>query len=210
MSTRFVRRYSSQVLTAVFVGAVLTLNGCAQPKPSPIAQSTQQPAINWTPPPGSSEADKQAAAALNRNDYPAALRLLRPLAEHGDSTAPLNLGQMYDNGLGVPQDYVEAVKWYSRAADQGDTEAQALLGTMYARGLGVSRDFEAAVKWFRQSADRGYPGGLEGLGIMYEYGRGVSMDNVQAYKWYSLAADRVARSSPETHSHFIQSHEKID
>ncbi len=30
-----------------------------------------------------------------------------------------NIGSMYNNGEGVPQDYAEAMKWYRRAAEQG-------------------------------------------------------------------------------------------
>ena len=37
--------------------------------------------------------------------------------------AECNLGMMYSDGDGVPQDYVEAYKWYNLAAAQGDTDA---------------------------------------------------------------------------------------
>ncbi|SVE06100.1 uncharacterized protein METZ01_LOCUS458954, partial [marine metagenome] len=29
-----------------------------------------------------------------------------------------NLGVMYDNGQGVPQDYKEAVRWYLKSAEK--------------------------------------------------------------------------------------------
>ena len=38
---------------------------------------------------------------------------LRALAEQGDAPAQNNLGFMYDNGEGVPQDDVEAHMWYN-------------------------------------------------------------------------------------------------
>ena len=41
------------------------------------------------------------------------------LAEGGDKIDQFNLGIMYENGEGVPQDYKEAVKWYTKAAEQG-------------------------------------------------------------------------------------------
>lgn len=31
---------------------------------------------------------------------------------------------MYDDGLGVPQDFPEAAKWYRLAGEQGEAEAQ--------------------------------------------------------------------------------------
>ena len=49
-----------------------------------------------------------ADAALKRRDYATALRFIRPLAEQGDANAQYNLGVLYDNGLGVPQDRVRA------------------------------------------------------------------------------------------------------
>jgi hypothetical protein len=45
-------------------------------------------------------------------------------AKGGDADAQFNLGVMYDNGEGVPEDDAEAVKWYRRAAEQGFAEAQ--------------------------------------------------------------------------------------
>jgi TPR repeat protein len=43
--------------------------------------------------------------ALQRSDFAVAMRLLRPLAAAGNANAQFNLGWMYANGKGVPQDY---------------------------------------------------------------------------------------------------------
>ena len=48
--------------------------------------------------------------AYNAGDYATALREWRPLAEQGNADAQYNLGMMYDEGEGVPQDDAEAVK----------------------------------------------------------------------------------------------------
>ena len=55
------------------------------------------------------------------------------LADQGDAFAQYDLGVMYANGQGVPQDYAQAVAWYRKAADQGNAAAQTNLGVMYAR-----------------------------------------------------------------------------
>jgi TPR repeat protein len=47
----------------------------------------------------------------------------RLAAEQGINKAQYNLGIMYDDGQGVPQDYAEAVKWYRLAAEQGNAES---------------------------------------------------------------------------------------
>jgi len=44
---------------------------------------------------------------------------LEDLAEWGDATAQFELGSMYDNGEGFPQDYIEAHKWYSFSEANG-------------------------------------------------------------------------------------------
>jgi len=48
---------------------------------------------------------------------------------------------MYDNGLGVPQDYKESVKLYRLSAEQGHASAQINLGNMYAEGQGVLQNY---------------------------------------------------------------------
>jgi TPR repeat protein len=80
---------------------------------------------------------RDAARAYRRFDYATALRLLRSLAERGGYKAQNNLGFMYANGNGVPQDDAEAMKWYGKAADQGLDAAQAALGFGYCDGRGA-------------------------------------------------------------------------
>jgi len=89
-----------------------------------------------------------ARAAYNQGDYGAALRAWRALAEKGDAGAQLNLGYMYDNGYGVPQDYKEAIKWYRKAAEQGNDRAQYNLGLMYDIGYGVPQNNVRAHMWY--------------------------------------------------------------
>ena len=43
---------------------------------------------------------------------------LRLAAEQGNASAQNNLGVMYANGEGVPQDYVQAHKWINLAASR--------------------------------------------------------------------------------------------
>jgi TPR repeat protein len=90
--------------------------------------------------------------AYERGDYTTALRFLRPLAEQGNARAQYNLGIMYDNGEGVPENDAEAVKWYRLAADQGLAFAQSGLGLMYANGKGLPRDYAEGYKWLALAA----------------------------------------------------------
>ena len=78
-----------------------------------------------------------ALSAYSRGDYETAMRLFRPLAEQGNADAQANLGFMYQNGQGVPQDDKRAIAWYRKAADQGNDYGQTTLGFMYESGRGV-------------------------------------------------------------------------
>ena len=68
--------------------------------------------------------------AAQNGDFATALREWTPLAKQGGAVAQFNLGQMYRDGQGVPQDYKTALKWYRLAAKQGDADAQYNLGVM--------------------------------------------------------------------------------
>jgi len=71
--------------------------------------------------------------------------------EQGHLDAQNWLGDIYQDGIFVAQDFVEAMKWYRRAAEQGHEKAQYSLGIMYRKGLGVQRDEEEAAKWIALS-----------------------------------------------------------
>ncbi len=71
---------------------------------------------------------EDGGAAYAVEDYAAALRLWRPLAEQGDAEAQHNLGLMYAEARGVPRDYVKALKWFRLAAECDHAGAQNNLG----------------------------------------------------------------------------------
>ena len=52
-----------------------------------------------------------------------AVKWFRKAALQGEATAQANLGGIYANGKGVPQDYVTSYAWYNIASANGDTEA---------------------------------------------------------------------------------------
>ena len=108
-----------------------------------------------------------AYAAYQKRDYAVALRLVRPMAEQGDSRAQSLMGLIYFEGHGVQRDEAEAMKWYRRAADQGDADAQLGIGDMYYKGRGVAQDYSAAARWYRLAADRGNALAQYNLGISY-------------------------------------------
>ena len=105
--------------------------------------------------------------AAQKGDFATALKEWKPLAEQGDAYAQFNLGLMYHEGKGVPQDYKTAVKWYRLAAEQGNASAQSNLGFMYRKGQGVPQDDKTAVKWYRLAAEQGNSDAQGNMGVMY-------------------------------------------
>ena len=115
---------------------------------------------------------------------------LRELAEAGDATAQTELGERYEHGRGVEQDYGVAVSWFRCAADQGHAAGQAAIGFLYANGLGVPQDDAEAVRWSLRAAEQGNARGQNNLGAMYGTGHGVERNDADAIHWYRRAAEQ--------------------
>ena len=125
--------------------------------------------------------------ALQRGDYATAMRLLRPLAEHGNAPAQHYVGEMYHIGRGVQQSSVQAAMWYRKAAEQGFDLAQSSLGLLYEWGEGVPKNNAEATKWTLMAAKQGNWAAQDRLSDSYRVGLGVPQNYVLAYMWQSIA-----------------------
>jgi TPR repeat protein len=74
----------------------------------------------------------------------------------GNPVAQAGLGEMYRDGIGVPQNDDEAVRLYRLAAEQGYIDAQFELGNLYFSGKCVSQNDTEAFKWFHVAAEQGH------------------------------------------------------
>jgi hypothetical protein len=133
---------------------------------------------------------QDGARYFQRADYQLALASWRPLAIQGNPVAQNNLGIMYLDGKGVPQNTSEAVRYLSLSAAAGSSLGQNNLGGLYRDGKGVPRDYGKAAQWFAASASQGNSAGMYNLGLMYEMGQGIKAEPFHAYMWYALAADQ--------------------
>ena len=86
---------------------------------------------------------------------PAAVAETHARAGQGDADAQYELGIMYAEGRGVPQNDAVAFAWYRQAAEAGVAAAQFNVGLMYSAGRGVPRDEAEAVTWYQQAAAQG-------------------------------------------------------
>ncbi|TMQ25192.1 MAG: hypothetical protein E6K65_16850 [Nitrospirae bacterium] len=138
------------------------------------------------------------------------LRQLKTQAAQGKASAQNQLGQRYDSGRGVPQDYATARGWYEKAAAQGHawaqndykkarqwweqaaaqgvSQAQYNLGQLHANGRGVPQDYATARGWYEKAAAQGNAWAQAQLGQLYANGRGVPQDYATARGWYEKAA----------------------
>ena len=94
------------------------------------------------------------------------MRWFQLAADQGDAQAQCNLGVMYQDGTGVPQDSTEAVRWYRLAADQGDVHAQYSLAGMYRKGARVPQDLTEAARLLKLADDQGFHPSRDILGLL--------------------------------------------
>jgi TPR repeat protein len=109
-------------------------------------------------------------------------------ANFGEARAKFELGEIYQRGYGVPQDYKKAVDWYRKAAEQGHSDGQLGLARMYSNGWGVPKEEAEALKWYRKAAENGNLHAQYDLSSMYVGGHGVRKDFDRGIEWFLKAA----------------------
>lgn len=90
--------------------------------------------------------------AYNRSDYRTSLKVWLEKAKQGDPNAQVNVGEIYEKGLGLAPDYETARLWYEKAATSGNDRAEINLGYLYEKGLGVTKDLVKAINWYRRAS----------------------------------------------------------
>ena len=127
-------------------------------------------------------------ASKDRGHYATALRSWLPMAEAGNAEAQNNVGYMYEEGLGVPQNYLLAMNWYRQAADNGLAEAQHNMGMLYHNGYGVATNLGEAFRWFKMAAEQELAESEYMLGLAFENGEGTELDYAEAKRLLLSAA----------------------
>ncbi|MCD8346818.1 MAG: sel1 repeat family protein [Lachnospiraceae bacterium] len=70
----------------------------------------------------------KAEQLLNRGQFERAFQMYREIAMNAsDTTAQYNLGSLYAQGRGTPQDFLEGAYWFRQAEKQGDEQAGKLV-----------------------------------------------------------------------------------
>lgn len=92
-------------------------------------------------------------AAYERGDHDGAYDIWRSLSTAGDARASYRLGDLFDYGTGVDQDYELAALYYRRAAERGHADAQFQLAGRYNDGLGVRKNRLKSLTWYMIALD---------------------------------------------------------
>ena len=150
--------------------ALLFLRHCL---PRPRLAASQCRLMQWH---NSTWAGATGMATVYHRNLPEAANSFPKAAEQGVAAAQSELGFLYNEGRGVPQNCADAMKWFYKAADQGFVSAQFNLGCCYRDGHGVSQDFAEAARWYRKAAEQGDAEAEDSLGSCYAQGQGVPHD----------------------------------
>jgi outer membrane murein-binding lipoprotein Lpp len=136
--------------------------------------------------------------------------LFLKLADKGMPEAQINLGMMFENGQGVPQDFKKAIRWYRLAANQGLTKAQEKLnsllkisptaqinfdlGMRFETGQEVPQDFREAIRFYRLAADLGHIKAQEKIKLILS---GQFLEKVKSEKNRRIKATNQAKIREE-------------
>jgi hypothetical protein len=142
--------------------------------------------------------EEQGAAYLRDGRYAEALLAWEDAAAKGSAAAALELGMMYDAGVGVPQSYSEALSWYGMAAEKDNLVALFNIGVLYDAGLGQRRNSAEAVAWYERAAAKGSGRAAFNLALHFETGDGVEQDDRQAEQYFKQA-DRLGVAGARSH-----------
>ena len=136
----------------------------------------------------------RALTDFDKGNYPAAARGLRPLADAGNPVAQIDLGYLYQYGLGVPQSDGEALEMYGRAQRWGYVRADACMGVLYAQGSTITKDYGEAIRLFESGIQKGGIHARENRASLYYLGLGVQRDESP---WNALDTDSVWQKDTE-------------
>ena len=129
-------------------------------------------------------------------DYEAAARYYQLAADKREKIAEAELAYLYDQGLGVQQDFQKGFELLTDSSNQGWPWAKAALSLYYLFGKAVEVDerkaFELAdsTLWAEASGGPAVPYVYGVLGYMYKEGLGTARSLSQALYYYQGGADR--------------------
>ena len=78
-------------------------------------------------------------------------------------SAQVNLGRLWEQGLGGEQSYEKMREWWELAATQDNGDAQRNLGLMWDNSWGVKRDAKKTRDWWVKASAQGHEAAIQNL-----------------------------------------------
>ncbi|WP_155270352.1 DUF2971 domain-containing protein, partial [Aeromonas hydrophila] len=116
-----------------------------------------------------------------------ARELLEQAVQADNADAMLNLGNMYRDGQGVPQDLTRARELFEQAVQADHPGAMVNLGNMYVNKQGVPQNATYTRELYEKATQAGNAIAMANLGLMYIKGQGVPLNLVRARELYEKA-----------------------
>src|SRR5690242_1388537 len=104
---------------------------------------------------GCANAPTEAIARFDDGNYAGSANGLAILAESGDPEALVDLGYIYEYGLGVRKDEVKALGLFVQAEEHGYIRAAVCMGVIYVQGTMVDHDYARAAGLFESAMQKG-------------------------------------------------------
>lgn len=134
---------------------------------------------------------QEAVDAWGRNDMPAVIKTLRPLADRGHIGASYLVGILLADGAeGVQQDPKSAVGYIEHAANHEHPGALFMLGEMYFWGHGVEQSEQKGLDAITAAAKLGEPAAMANLGTFLYDGTRVTENETDGLAWLLIAEKR--------------------
>jgi TPR repeat protein len=177
------------IICSVLLGYSL-ISACT-PQSGPANQPTYKADLDFDDAPNGVVV--QGDKALQEKNYSGALKRYeeasKDVSEKVQSSALNRMGELYDRGLGVKQDWTRSFDLYQKAAILGNPHGQANLANALFFGIGSDRDLAEALRWALKGAEGNVPMALNQLGWQHRMGMGVPVDTAEARRDYQRSAE---------------------
>jgi TPR repeat protein len=120
-------------------------------------------------------------------DFKKAFLLLEQLRKGGNIESNYYLGNMYQYGNGVKQDFKKAFEYYTLASslpNEKRLKSTFSIALMYSKGLGVKESHKKAFNFFKILDKENIGVAQYMMGLMYSEGKGVEQDIHEAVAYF--------------------------
>ena len=132
--------------------------------------------------------------SIDLDQYEQVMEYYTKAYECGYGPGLVGQAMLYEDGLGVEQDFAKAFELYTQATKEGYVEGYCGLGNLYWHGNGVLPDEKVALEYYKMAVEsedyiwRNFAKCQ--IAKMYKAGNpGIGLDYSAAYDWYTQAAN---------------------